>query len=136
MKIESLTDVSNLNQDEQQTIRFCDDCNNILIPFNDENVLGYKCLKPSCGFKIKIDARSKYENLVSRKEFLKEKKLIIDADFAKDPTMPRESVECPSCSYNDAAFFISTDIEDTKIELIYICGNVHCSFSWKKPITE
>ncbi len=118
------------------TIQFCEDCNNMLAPFSEDNTLVYKCMKPNCEFKIRISGDGKFENLVSRKEFLKEKNLIIDPDYAVDPTMPRENVECPTCGHQEAVFLISTDIEDTKIELIYICGNVRCGHTWKKQVKE
>ena len=118
------------------TIQFCDECNNMLTPFSEQSTLIYKCMKPNCEFTKKIEGRGKFENLVSRKEFLKEKNLIIDPDFAIDPTMPREAVNCPVCDFGEAVFLISTDIEDTKIELIYICGDTACGHSWKKQVNE
>ncbi len=117
-------------------IRFCSDCNNILSPFSEDGVLVYKCMKPNCEFRLTINGSGRYENLVSRKEFLKEKNLIIDPDFAIDPTMPREFVTCPTCGYGEAVFLISTDLEDTKIQLIYICANRKCGHSWKKHVAE
>ena len=118
------------------TIQFCEDCNNMLAPFSEDNMLIYKCQKPTCDFRKAVVGRGKFENLVSRKEFLKEKNLIIDPDYSIDPTMPREYVLCPECAFQEAVFLISTDIEDTKIELIYICGNTECGHSWKKQVHE
>lgn len=136
MKLESLQTIENDTEEVLQTIRFCDECSNILFPFYDEQYLGYKCQKPSCGFQIKNERGSKEANLISKKEFLKEKKLAIDPSLSKDPTMPREMIICLQCNYPEASFFINTDIEDTRIELIYICGNPECGFAWKKQIEE
>lgn len=49
--------------------------------------------------------------------------------------MPREKVECRVCGHDEAVFLITSDKEDTKIELIYICANQNCDHHWKK-ITE
>lgn len=46
--------------------------------------------------------------------------------------MPREYIQCPECGFEWAVFLITTDKEDTKIELIYICGNHMCGHNWKK----
>ena len=50
--------------------------------------------------------------------------------------MPWENIECPKCSHDEAVFLIDSDKEDTKIEIIYICSNPNCSYSWKKKILE
>ena len=126
------------NQPESDTIivKFCSECNNILIPNNEDRSLVYRCIKPSCPFKLKIEGRSKQLNLVSSKLFSLEKNLIIDRDFVLDPTMPREKVECPECHHFDAVFLISSDVEDTILELIYICANRECGHIWKKETVE
>ena len=48
-----------------------------------------------------------------------------------DPTMPRKKIICPKCSFDEAAFLITSDKEDTKIELYYICCNPECDHFWK-----
>lgn len=108
----------------------------MLAPINLEGTLVFQCLKPGCLYTERITGKGKFENLVTRKEFLKEKNLLIDSDFAVDPTMPRENIDCPICGHGEAVFLISTDIEDTKIELIYICGNLTCGHSWKKHVLD
>ena len=124
------------NENEPQIVKFCGECNNMLVPMNEERTLVYKCIKQGCYFKTKIEGKSKFENLVSSKVFSKEKNLIIDKDFMLDPTMPRENINCPTCNYNSAVFLISTDIEDTIIELIYICASKNCGFTWRKETLE
>ena len=40
------------------------------------------------------------------------------------------------CQHNEAVFFISSDIEDTKIVLVYICCNTKCGNYWRKIAEE
>ncbi len=117
-------------------IKFCGDCQNMLAPFCEDKSLIFRCMKPSCDFKMAVSGSGPLENLVSRKIFLKEKNLIIDPEFPCDPAMPRENVTCPSCEYFEAVFLISTDIEDSKVEIIYVCSNLNCGFNWKKYVNE
>lgn len=62
---------------------------------------------------------------------MKEKHLIIDPEFAFDPTMPREAVQCMKCGYDEACYMISTDMEDTKIQKIFICASKRCNNFWR-----
>ena len=118
-------------------IRFCPDCNNMLHPKEDSGKLAFECLMNGCKYEMVVtDTESAVENLVSRKEFQQEKNLIIDTDFGMDPTMPKEEKECPNCGHNEAVFMISSDIEDTKIVLIYICANSKCGHCWNKVVEE
>lgn len=117
--------------DPPQIVKFCDECNNLLVPTNEEKSLVYKCIKSGCTFKTRINSQSKDENLVSTKLFSKDKNLIVDKDFALDPTMPRSKVTCGECGFDTAVFFITTDVEDSVIELVYICANKECGHSWR-----
>ena len=118
------------------TVLFCEVCNNMLFPINEDKKLIYECRKPGCPYRRNCDGHMRSQNLVARREFLKEKNTIISRDFALDPTMPREYVECARCGHPEAVFLIGTDLEDTKIELTYVCGNVECGYHWKKKIDE
>ena len=108
----------------------------MLQPISEGRQLIFRCNKPGCNFKLKVTNGDKIQNLVSRREFMTRKNLIVRPEFAKDPTMPREVVECPSCGHNEAVFFITTDLEDTKIELIFICTNRECGHDWKKEAPD
>lgn len=116
-------------EEEYRGIRFCPECGALLHPRHDNGKLGLECF--TCSYDVVVgNSNNPSENLVSRKEFKKEKNVIIDADFSKDPTMPRERVTCPSCQHKEAVFFISSDVEDTKIVLVYICNS--CGHYWRK----
>lgn len=122
---------------EYKGIRFCPECSNMLHPKDDCGKLAFECLTSGCGYEMAVeDNHSPIENLVSRKEFQKEKNVIIDGDFSLDPTMPRKQVECSKCGHNEAVFFISSDIEDTKIVLLNICCNTKCGHYWRNTVEE
>lgn len=124
-------------EQEYKGIRFCPDCQNMLHPKDNEKKLAFECLSKNCPYTIEVeDSESHHDNLVSKKEFQKEKNVIVDAEFALDPTMPREQTNCPECNHNEAVFFISSDIEDTKIVLVYICCNRECGNFWRKTNEE
>ena len=60
--------------------------------------------------------------------------MIVDAEFSLDPAMHREKKVCSNCGFDEAVFFISSDIEDTKIVLIYICNK--CGQYQRKEVDE
>lgn len=138
----SLSDFDSLNssiqenQTESSMIKFCKECFNVLVPLIEENKLIFKCERRNCDYKLIINSKNQKDNLVSITENLKNKNFIIDKDFCLDPTMPRENIICGKCGHNDAVFLISSDKEDTKIELIYVCANPECGFNWKKEVNE
>ena len=123
----------NIEQKEvYRGIRFCPDCGALLHPRHDNGKLGLEC--HTCPYETTIEEISASENLVSRKEFQKEKNVIVDAEFALDPAMHREKKICSSCGHDESVFFISSDIEDTKIVLIYICSK--CGHYERKEVDE
>jgi len=121
---------------EYRGIRFCPECSHMLHPKDQGGKLAYECHIQGCGYETVVeDTTSPIENLVSRREFQKEdKNIIIDQEYAFDPTMPRENIQCPECGKIGAVFFISSDNEDTKIVLIYICCD--CGHHWRKIVKE
>lgn len=123
---------------EYKGIRFCPECNHMLYPKDQGGRLAYECTIQGCGYETVVeDSTSVIDNLISRREFQKEdKNIIIDPEYAMDPTMPRERKQCPQCGKEEAVFFISSDNEDTKIVLIYICCNQECGHHWRKEVDE
>ena len=119
----------NVNENDKDNL-FCEICMNMLYPSCENRQLVYKC-KSNCNYEKIITDNNKESNLVSRKEFLKEKNVIIDTDYALDPTMPRDYRNCPKCDFEWCVYMISTDLDDTKIEMIYICGDIKCGHYWK-----
>ncbi len=104
----------------------------MLEPMVEERTLVFVCEKPGCEYKLKISGQSQWENLISRTVNQKEKNLIIRPEMAKDPTMPREKVDCEKCGGQEAVFLVTSDKEDTKLELVFICTNEECGHHWKK----
>ena len=119
---------------EYKGIRFCPECKQMLHPKDSNGKLGFECQVAGCAYETIIDdTQSRYENLVSRREFAKEdKKMLNYNEFSADPTMPREDRECPKCNKRGAVFFIESDTEDTKIIVVYICCNTGCGHYWNK----
>lgn len=82
--------------------------------------------------------------LISRKEIKTQKLSIIlfikdilnDPEYALDPTMMRATdIECPSCGFNEAVYFMTADQSETKIRKVYICGRIEngqvsCGKNW------
>jgi DNA-directed RNA polymerase II subunit RPB9 len=131
-------DIGFHEQVEYRGIRFCPECGAMMSPKDHQGRLGYECPIETCRYEMVVeDQFSVIDNLVSRKEFQKEdKNIIIDQEYAMDPTMPREKKVCPECAKDDVVFFISSDNEDTKIVLIYICCNPECGHHWRKEVEE
>ena len=126
------------DNEEYKGIRFCPECNHMLNPKDAGGKLGYECNMQGCGFEAIVeDQMSVVENLVSRRDLQKENKsIILHPDYALDPTMPREEVECPACEHMEAVFMISTDNEDSRIILLYFCCNQECRHQWAKQTVE
>ena len=118
-------------KEESLTIKFCEDCNNMLFPLCEDNFLQYKCRTPRCNYAFRVTNQNPGSNRVSVREFHKEKHLIIDPEFCFDPTMPREIVNCMKCGSDKACYMISTDMEDTKIQKIFICASEKCQHVWR-----
>ena len=139
MQFDDDSSIENSIQDENEeqcTIRFCDECNNMLYPTCENSQLMYKCRVPKCNFAQPITNRTRESNRVSVREFLKEKYIIIDPEFCFDPSMPRENVKCSKCGCKQACYMISTDMDDTKIQKIYICASEKCKHSWRNEKTD
>lgn len=117
-------------------IKFCENCQNMLGVTFEGRTLVYKCGKPKCGFQLRVSCRDRNQNLVSKREFLSKKSLLVRSEFSLDPTMPRKRTICPSCSFSEAVFLISTDVEDTRVEVIFICANKLCGHIWKNEPLE
>ena len=126
------------------TIRFCQDCNNMLYPQLEENIniedakLVYKCETMNCNYQKIIDSRCRKQNLISKKEYSKAKHLIIDPEFSFDPTMPIDKIECSKCGHPEACYFLSTGSTETDdvMKKIYICASQKCSHIWHQKYEE
>lgn len=122
--------------DQESTIKFCNDCKSVLQISIINNCLAYICERETCKFEMVIHGQGQMENLVSKIGSTTQQNLVINKDFSQDPTMPREQIPCPVCNYPEAVFMITQDAEDTKIELIYLCANRQCGHSWKKQVED
>ena len=121
---------------QDSIIKFCEECHNMLVPGAEEKTLVFRCLKPGCDFRLRVVGGSQRQCLVARRDFLDEKSVAARPEFALDPTMPRENVQCPECRQVGAVYAITTDAEDTKMILLYICANPACGHSWRRDPSQ
>lgn len=119
-------------EQQDSIIKFCEECSNMLVPAFDDQMLMFKCIKPGCAFRMRVIGGGQRQNLVSRRDFLDQKNIIVRPEFALDPARPRESIACPECGHTEAVYMVTTDMEDTKLVLIYICTNAACGHNWRK----
>ncbi|KAM0787106.1 hypothetical protein ACM66B_006361 [Microbotryomycetes sp. NB124-2] len=104
------------------SIRFCDECANLLYPKEDKvnHVLLYACR--NCNFVAETNNPCvfRHDLIVTTKETAG-----VTQDLETDPTLPRSTIECPKCAvfFQDQARRI-----DTKMVLFYVCTRCHKTF--------
>ena len=109
------------------SIRFCQECGNMLTPCEDEKnkVLKYKC--ENCNSEIKNSKKesNKENNLVYRNEIkLGQTEVKINNSIINDPTYARNfESSCPKCHYNETIFFQNPNINDAGMKFMYVCCN-------------
>ena len=119
-----------------QSLHFCNECSNIMRPIQEDKTLAFICRHCS-NKQLMTDMQAEEDYLISKKDIRTEKKqILLDPQYATDPTMARtRDVRCPSCKFNEAVYFLTTDLEDTKIVRVYICartanGRPVCGHHW------
>ncbi|KAK4056114.1 DNA-directed RNA polymerase II core subunit rpb9 [Microbotryomycetes sp. JL221] len=119
------------------SIRFCDECANLLYPKEDKvnHVLLYACR--NCNFVAGTNNPCvfRHDLIVTTKETAG-----VTQDLETDPTLqgldsiclpvqPRSTIECPKCHNKDAVFFQDQARRiDTKMVLFYVCTRCHKTF--------
>ena len=121
------------------SIRFCEDCGNMLTPVEKNNRLFYICnLCKTPGIEKE---NSKENNIVYRNEIkLGQTEVKINNSIINDPTYARTfELECPKCRYKEAICFQNPNINDAGMKFIYACCNKNfketgqpCGFTWFK----
>ena len=107
------------------SIRFCEDCGNLLTP--SENI-EEKRLKYSCNM-CKITGIEKENtqdnNIVYRNEVkLGQTEVKINVSIINDPTYARTlNMDCPKCHYRESICFQNPNINDAGMKFIYLCCN-------------
>ena len=123
------------------SIRFCEDCGNMLIPIeNNENKrLIYKC--NMCNTSEIEKENSKENNIVYRNEIkLGQTEVKINNSIINDPTYARSfDLKCPKCGYNETICFQNPNINDPGMKFMYVCCNRNykdqgesCGYKWFK----
>ena len=121
------------------SIRFCEDCGNMLTPSenNDNKRLIYKC--NMCNTSEIEKENSKENNIVYRNEIkLGQTEVKINNSIINDPTYARTfGLKCPRCGYNETICFQNPNINDAGMKFIYVCCNKDyngepCGHNWFK----
>ena len=105
------------------SIRFCEDCGNMLTPVEKNNRLFYICnLCKTPGIEKE---NSKENNIVYRNEIkLGQTEVKINNSIINDPTYARTfELECPKCRYKEAICFQNPNINDAGMKFMYVCCN-------------
>ena len=123
------------------SIRFCEDCGNMLSPLENVNkkVLSYEC--KMCQIKGIENENSEENNIVYRNEVkLGQTEVKINNSIINDPTYARTlGLECPRCKYKEAICFQNPNINDPGMNFYYLCCNKNyndsgepCGYKWLK----
>ena len=123
------------------SIRFCEDCGNMLTPLedNDQKRLIYKC--NMCNTSEIEKENSKDNNIVYRNEIkLGQTEVKINNSIINDPTYARSfELKCPNCGYNETICFQNPNINDSGMKFMYVCCNKNykdkgepCAYKWFK----
>ncbi|KRX08292.1 hypothetical protein PPERSA_01753 [Pseudocohnilembus persalinus] len=134
MDLDEQQDDIQINDSNINGWRFCDNCNNLLVPIKQQRD------KETDLDKDKIKNRSQY---LIKRTVLEQKKAtdIFNKQMILDPSMQRKQITCPECGYNEAVFYLKTDLTQPKIIIQYICAKkegtiIKCGATWNKYDTS
>ncbi|KAJ2157665.1 DNA-directed RNA polymerase II core subunit rpb9 [Coemansia sp. RSA 552] len=116
------------------SIKFCQDCSNMLYPRVDQENRRLMFACRNCNFEEVADNNCvfRHEVLHTPRQVDNEKTMVI-TDLGSDPTLPRTTeVPCPKCGGHQAVFFQSQSRHiDTRMTLYYVCCNTKCQHRWQ-----
>ncbi|TIC21115.1 cytochrome b5 [Wallemia mellicola] len=100
------------------SLKFCQNCNNLLYPREDRErrTLLFACR--NCNFE-----ESAVEARVYRNDLMRQSKeeAGVTQDLGKDPTLPRTNIECPKCLSSQSVFFQDQSKRtETRMTLFYM----------------
>jgi len=109
-------------------MQFCNECQNIFVPIEEDGRLWNKCI--DCGFK------EEYKNIVIEKKKYKDKESIIfnnNKYSIYDCSLPRTiHIVCPNKECNQINSNVPEAViyqDSISLKLTYIC--IHCNTEWK-----
>ena len=107
------------------SIRFCEDCGNMLTPTENEKTHRLKYLCSMCKNPGEEKENTKENNIVYRNEVkLGQTEVKINNSIINDPTYARTlDLECPRCGYKEAICFQNPNINDAGMKFMYVCCN-------------
>jgi DNA-directed RNA polymerase II subunit RPB9 len=115
-------------------MKFCNSCNNMLIPVEDKETkkLKFKC--NFCNHTEAVEENDQNQNTVYINEIqLSHYRKAIDPSIINDPTYSRtKAVECSQCGHNEAIHFHDFTQESAGMLLIFVCCNENCTYSWEE----
>ena len=123
------------------SIRFCEDCGNMLTPTENINKEKLRYICNMCKSPGIEKENSKENNIVYRNEVkLGQTEVKINTSIINDPTYARTfELHCPKCNYNEAICFQNPNINDAGMKFIYVCCNKNyedkgepCGYKWFK----
>ena len=127
------------------SIRFCDECGNMLIPLENNTTKKLKYYCSNCIIFQNEKENTQQNNIVYRNEVkLGQTKEIINKSLINDPTYARTlDLECPKCHFKEAICFQNQNINDAGMKFIYLCCNKNyentgepCGNYWDKKGKE
>eukprot|EP01066_Platyproteum_vivax_P008178 Platyproteum_vivax@DN3374_c0_g1_i1.p1 len=118
-------------------LKFCQECNNVLEPKEDEENLKLTFECKACKFTFYADPTDATENTIFRRNVRYEAKeaIIVNPDVTQDATCGRDDTYvCPGCllppERNDVVFYQLPEKQSRdSMTLIYVCNNC---LHWEK----
>ena len=106
-------------------MRFCKDCNNMLYGAEDKELKLLKFWCKNCNYSELVERNTEETNCVYRNEIkLGQSAVKIDPSIINDPTYSRtKNAFCPDCGYNQAIFFQNPNLNDSGMNLVFVCAN-------------
>ncbi|KAH0793051.1 DNA-directed RNA polymerase II subunit RPB9 [Histomonas meleagridis] len=92
-------------------IKFCKECNNMLVPKADQQNLRLMYVCKNCGHEEPAESNRVYINVLKRSS---DQSYIAHRLIADDPTLKRRVAHCPNCQQdNDCVFFFAPTLAGT-----------------------
>ncbi|CCA73880.1 probable DNA-directed RNA polymerase II 14.5 kDa polypeptide [Serendipita indica DSM 11827] len=114
------------------TLRFCQECNNLLYPKTQPGIpqLIFACRM--CNFSELTEG----SGLVYRNDLLTvtREQPGVTTDLAQDLTLMHSNMKCPKCGNTDCVTYQDqSKRKETRMTLFYVCTAPHCGYTFQDP---